>query len=293
MSAVWQRPSLTALEVGWRWIVGTIVWLMGSVAFRNYGVEYRVDTTPLRNATVFQPVAAIQSFEGVGRSLWVYAEPKLSTLIPAVVLLWFLAAAVGRTFVLRRMDGALKPRRFTMLGLSALRAVLVTGVWGLLIWTIAWAVRVTITGPAAVLAEPNIVLFCAIVIVAALSLYVLWAIFSWPFYLAPLIAMERGLGPLAALRAALRGGAVRGKLIEINLVMNIVKIAVLVLAMVFSASPLPFSTVETQTFLNCWWFGVMLLYLATSDYFHIVRSAAYLLLWRFDNISGEAAATGR
>jgi hypothetical protein len=129
------------------------------------------------------------------------------------------------------------------------------------------------------------VLFCAIVIVAALVLYVLWAVFSWPFYLAPLIAMEQGLGAVAAFRAALHGGPVRGKLIEINLVMNIVKIAVLVLAMVFSASPLPFSSVETQTFLNCWWSGVILLYLISLDYFHVVRAAAYLSLWRACDVS--------
>ncbi len=48
----------------------------------------------------------------------------------------------------------------------------------------------------------------------------------------------------------------RGKLIEINMVMNIVRIALIVLAMVFSASPLPFSSVETQMFFNCWWGGV-------------------------------------
>ena len=72
----------------------------------------------------------------------------------------------------------------------------------------------------------------------------------------------------------------RGKLIEINMVMNIVRIALIVLAMVFSASPLPFSSVETQTFLTCWWAGVGLVYLGMSDYFHVVRSAAYLSLWR-------------
>ena len=38
--------------------------------------------------------------------------------------------------------------------------------------------------------------------------------------------------------------------------MNIVRIALIVLAMVFSATPLPFNTITTQTFLNFWWCGV-------------------------------------
>ena len=134
-------------------------------------------------------------------------------------------------------------------------------------------------------------LFCAMLIVGSLALYVLWGAVSWPFYLAPLLAMQLGVGPGAALKAAFRSGAVRGKLIEINLVMNIVRIALIVLAMVFSASPLPFSSVETQTFLNCWWGGVGLVYLGMSDYFHVVRSAAYLSLWRAYNFpdSGQRA----
>ena len=124
-------------------------------------------------------------------------------------------------------------------------------------------------------------------IVGSLSLYVLWGVVSWPFYLAPLLAMQLGVGPGAALKAAFASGAVRGKLVEINLVMNIVRIALIVLAMVFSASPLPFSSVETQTFLNFWWGGVGLLYLGISDYFHVVRAAAYERLYR-----GDAASLG-
>jgi hypothetical protein len=69
-------------------------------------------------------------------------------------------------------------------------------------------------------------------------------------------------------------------LIEVNLVMSIVKIAVLVLAMVFSACPLPFSNVESPTFLAGWWAGVIVVYLATLDYFHVVHAVAHLWLWR-------------
>jgi len=207
-----------------------------------------------------------------------------------VTVLWLVVAAVGRTMVLRRLDGRLQPRRFTMLVLGALRAGLLAVVWGLWLYGVGVAVRVSITGPASRQAEPSVVLFCAMLIVGTLGLYVLWGALSWPLYLAPLLAMQLGLGPAGALKAAFRSGPVRGKLIEINLVMNIVRIALIVLAMVFSASPLPFSSVETQTFLNCWWGGVGLVYLGMSDYFHVVRSAAYLSLWRAYDFSGSERA---
>jgi len=62
-------------------------------------------------------------------------------------------------------------------------------------------------------------------------------------------------------------------------VMGIVKVILIVLAMVFSACPLPFETVETRAFLIWWTVGVGVLWVVASDYFHVVRAAVYLRLW--------------
>jgi hypothetical protein len=285
MSAVWRRPSLAGLEIGWRWLVGVVVLCVAAVMLGSYGVDVHVNSAGLQNLSAFQPVAAIQSLDALADSIWVYMAPILRWLVPSAIVLWMVIAALGRTVVLRRLDGALRPRRFAMLVLGALRAGLLAAMWGLWMWGVRLAVHVSITGPAARQVEPSIVLLCAMLIVGTLAIYVLWAAVSWPFYLAPLLAMQLGLGPGGALKTAFRSGAVRGKLVEINMVMNIVRIALIVLAMVFSASPLPFSSVETQTFLNWWWGGVGLAYLGMSDYFHVVRSAAYLSLWRSYNFS--------
>ncbi len=91
-------------------------------------------------------------------------------------------------------------------------------------------------------------------------MFTAWAFVSWVFAVAPLLAMLRDLPPLASLRAAANTGRLRGRLIEINLVMGIVKIALLVLAMVFSATPLPFQDVATREFLAWWWAGVAVIY---------------------------------
>jgi hypothetical protein len=283
MTEVWRRPSLTGLEIGWRWLVGGIALYVAAVALGSYGVGVNVDVSGLQNLSVFQPVAAIQSIHALAHSIWGYTIPMLRWMVPSVIVLWLVVAAVGRTVVYRRLDATLQGRRFAVLVLGAIRAGLLAAAWGLWLYGVRLAVRISITGPAARQVEPSIVLFCAMLIVGSLAIYVLWAAVSWPFYLAPLLAMQLGLGPGGALKAAFRSGAVRGKLIEINMVMNIVRIALIVLAMVFSASPLPFSSVETQTFLNCWWGGVGLVYLGMSDYFHVVRSAAYLSLWRAYN----------
>jgi hypothetical protein len=94
-----------------------------------------------------------------------------------------------------------------------------------------------------------------------------------------MVAMRRGVGIMAALRGSWGLGGVKAKLVEINLVLGIVKIALIVLAMVFSACPLPFQDVATAEFLAWWWAGVTVLYLVWSDFFHVARLVGYLELW--------------
>jgi hypothetical protein len=292
MTEVWGRPSLAWLEIAWRWLVGGVVLYVAAVVLGSQGIDAKVNAAGLQNLSAFQPVAAIQSLHALAASILVYTGPKLLWMAPLGIVFWLGIAAVGRTAVLRRLNTELQARRLAMLTLGALRAGFLAVMWGVWIWGVRLAMRISITGPASRQAEPSIVLFCAMLIVGTLALYVLWGAASWPFYLAPLLAMQLGLGPGAALKAAFRSGVVRGKLIEINMVMNIVRIALIVLAMVFSASPLPFSSVETQTFLNWWWGGVGLVFLGMSDYFQVVRSAAYLSLWRAYNFPDSGVARG-
>jgi hypothetical protein len=281
MSRVWSSPSLTALEIAWRWFAGVLLAFFARQALLGHGVAIAFDTTLLQSVTVFRPVQAVDTFKAIIEPVWFYAIPTLRWLLPLLVLFWNLIAALGRTLVLRRLDPALHARRLALFLLGTLRTLFLSAGWALWIWLVIAASRIAITNPAGRGEEPSLVLFAAILICGTLALYCLWAIVSWPLQLALLLAMRNNLGPFAALRAAVTSSKdLRSKLIEINLVMNIVKLALIVLAMVFSASPLPFTSVATPEFLQIWWAGVILLYLAMSDYFQVVRAAAYLSLHR-------------
>ena len=280
MSSVWQRSSLAVLEILWRWMVGAPIIALVFLEAQHVARHVTLNTAALEAMTVFQPVAAFQTIDAAMAVLVPAVRPIMLWLLPAAAAAWLLVAAFGRTLVLRRLDCSLQARPLALLLLGTLRASVLASVWMLWLGLFMQAGKIAISGPAAHGGEPDIVLYAAILICGSLLLYVVWAIVSWPLHLAPLLAMQQNLGSWAALCAAIRSTAVRGKLIEVNLVMHIVKIAALVLALVFSASPLPFTSVETQTFLNAWWSGVLLLYFAASDYFHVVRSAAYISLWR-------------
>jgi hypothetical protein len=284
---------LTGLEVMWRWAYGVpALWIIFTQVRRvlaaHTGGTYELARLGLDRALLNDPVGALTADPlGAVNKLTHAIDlvlPDLkhlgAWLVPLLVAVWIVVSSIGRTVVLSRADLGLRSKPVTLMLLQVIRlAALGASFW---VWfsAIEWAARVAVTSPIAAGEEPNLVLYCAIMIVTTLGLFVLWGIVSWIFSIAPMLAMLGGSGVFGSLAAALRLGPLKSKLVEINLVMGIVKIALIVLAMVFSATPLPFESVTSQGFLAWWWVGVTLLYLVGSDFFHVARLVAYLNLWR-------------
>jgi len=280
LSECWRRPSLTALEVLWRWAYGVPALLVLRYEAIRILQETPVDFAALRNMTVLDPMGSATT---LAKALEVLLPAVLRVavwLVPAMVVAWVMMSAVGRTVVLRRVDGRLHRRVGTLIVLQAVRVVALLGSFVVWFWCMERVAEMTVMGPVAAGGEPNLVGYFSLVIVATLGLFTLWAVVSWALAIAPLLAMLRGLGAGASLAAAFRLGPLKSKLVEINLVMGIVKIALIVLAMVFSATPLPFESVTTPEFLLWWWAGVTVVYFLASDFFHVARQVAYLQLWR-------------
>jgi hypothetical protein len=280
LSACWKRPSLTALEVLWRWVYGIPALLVLRYEGLRILRETPLDYGALRNMTVLDPMASAGT---MAKAMMALLPPVLRVAVwlgPVLVVVWVVVSSVGRTVVMRRVDGRLYARLGTLMVLQAVRVVALLGSFLVWFWGMEWAAEVTVTGPIAVGGEPNLVGYFALVIVGTLGLFTLWAAVSWALAVAPLLAMLRGLGAGGSLAAAFRVGPLKSKLVEINLVMGIVKIALIVLAMVFSASPLPFESVATPEFLLWWWLFVTGIYFVASDFFHVARQVAYLQLWR-------------
>jgi len=280
LSACWRRPSLTAMEVAWRWAYGAPA--LALVAYESTRVlrETPVDVGALQRMSVLDPMSAAATLV---EAATVLLPPELKVaewLAPLLLVVWVVASSLGRTIVLRRVDAGLHARPGTLVVLQTIRMVALAGSFAAWFVCLRADAGATVNGPTAVGQEPELVLYSAIAIVATLGLFTLWAVVSWALSVAPLLAMMRNLGAGASLAAAFKGRLVRGKLIEINLVMGIVKIALIVLAMVFSACPLPFESVATPGFMLWWYAGVTLVYLVASDFFHVVRLAYYLEMWK-------------
>jgi hypothetical protein len=284
MAAVWKRPGLVGVEIAWRWAFWVVVW--GAVWLKVGTAVVLVWQEQMSSMlTVAVHGGFIFGFDG---KAFVRGLPS----VVAFLVVWALVSGVGRGVVMPLLDARLRPRRGTLMLLAAMRVLAWAGLVGVWLWALVKTWIVMVERPAVRGEYPSYVPGFAIVLFVMLGLFLLWCGVSWMFRLAAVLAAMKGLGVVGSLRAAWGSGALRGKLIEINLVMGIVKVALIVLAMVFSACPLPFSSVETQTFLACWWSGVGVLWVVASDYFHVVRAAAYLRLAAAYEIVPEGVARG-
>lgn len=274
---VFRRPSLIAIEVGWRWLFGIPFLLVCWQQVQQILAAYPVDSSAFASLDTQNPwVAAVQISNGIS-----FYEPHvlavLRWLLPAAATIWIVISGLGRGLLLQRMDARMRFRPFTMmvpqgawLGLFALF------VWGWL-RSMQWvaATHINVTG------EPDLVGYFIWAIVLSLGFFTVFALSSWPLLIAPLLVLCENRSVASALRESLRlGNPFTGKLVEINLVLGIVKLALIVVAMVFSAAPLPFSDELGEGAMHIVAAASLVFYLLANDFLQVVRLKAFLAFWK-------------
>ena len=208
----------------------------------------------------------------------------LRWLLPSAALAWAVVSGVGRNLLLMRMEPGVRFRPFAMTVLQgAWLALLGVTLWG---WFVCmqWAAATHITASA----EPDLVGYFVWVIVLALAFFTTFALTSWVFSIAPILALLERRSTLSALGQSFRlGKAFTGKLAEINLVLGIVKLALLVVAMVFSAAPLPFADELGPGAMHFVAAASGIFFLVANDFFQVVRLKAFVEFWKI--FRGQAA----
>jgi hypothetical protein len=292
LALCWRRPSLVGLELVWRWSFGipllVVLWYAGLHIWGE--TVARLRATGIFEFSLQYPMAGA---EQVSDAIDVLKAPALHAtawLLPVAMVAWAVAAGLGRNAVVRRYRPETPRRPGAMIVLQLLRIAALCAMFAVWFLAIRWAANfslanVSLGGDAK--GEPNLVLYCALAIIFSLGIFTVWALLSWVFSIAPLLALLEGRGVGDTLLRSLRLGPLRGKLVEINLVMGIAKMGLVVLAMVFSATPLPFENVVSGKALYAWWAVVTVLYLVASDFFQVARVVAFVELW---GIYGEGLA---
>ena len=276
MGGVIRRPSLLAIEVAWRWLFGIPFLLVFWQQAQQILAAYPLESSGLDSLDTQNPwVAATQ----ISNGLVFYLPHVLAVLrwmLPAAAALWIVVSGFGRGLLLQRIDARIRFRPFaTMAFQGAWLALFALAVWGWL-HSMQWAAATHI----AVAGEPDLVGYFIWAIFLSLGFFTAFALASWPFSIAPLLAGLEDRSVFSALGASLRlGKPFTGKLVEINLVLGIVKLALIVVAMVFSAAPLPFSDELGGGALQMVSAASVVFYLVANDFFQVVRIRAFLAFW--------------
>lgn len=291
MAWVFTRPSLTALEVAWRWLVGAPLALVCWIQLQKILVALPPESTGLTSLDITNPWVSALRLAVAWDSYRPHVLGVLRWLVPIAAIAWIVVSGIGRNLVLMRMQRGVTPRLpFRPLAMIALQAawVAVLALTGWAWWTsISWAAATHIgTG-----AEPDLVGYTMWAIFLTLVFFSLWALISWSVAIAPMLLLLENCSPAAALARSLKlGRPFSSKLVEVNLVMGIVKLALLVLAMVFSSVLIPFGDQIGVKTLYIEWFIVSLFYFIASDYFHLVRLKGFIEFWRI--FRGDASLGG-
>jgi hypothetical protein len=276
MGDVFRRPSLIAIEVAWRWLFGIPFLLVSWQQAQQILAAYPVDSSAFASLDTQNPwVAAAQISNGISY----YTPPVLAVLhwlLPAAAALWIVASGVGRGLLLKRMDSRLNFRPFTLMVSQGAWL----GLFGFFVWGWLRSMRWIAVTHIDVVGEPDLVGYFIWAIFLSLGFFTAFAIGSWPLLIAPLLALREKRSALSALGESLwMGKKFTGKLIEINLVLGIVKLALIVVAMVFSAAPLPFSDELGQGAMHIVTAASVVFYLIANDFFQVVRLKAFLAFW--------------
>jgi len=281
MGWIWAHPLITAIEIGWRWVFGipflAVCWMEAQRVFAALPPE----AAGVNAINAQNPWQAALQLARVWELYQPHVNASLRWLTPAAAVVWILVSGVGRGLVLKRLDPELAARLgmrpFAMMALQAGWLAVLGAVWLGWLRSMAWvsATHITMGG------EPDLVGYAFWAVFLSLGFFTAWALVSWPLTIAPVVMLLEGRSAIAALGQSLRLGKVfTGKLVEINLVMGIVNLALIVLAMVLSAAPLPFSDELGADALHAITALAVVFYLVASDYFQVVRLKGFVEFWK-------------
>ena len=285
MTDVFRRPSLVAVEVAWRGLFGVpfliVCWRQVHQILATYPLAVSGwDSVSLQNPwTSSLQLASVIS----------YYQPHVFSVMrwlgPVAAIAWAIVSGLGRSVLLMRLERRDAARALPPVTFRPFPVIVLQGGWlillGFTLW--AWFRSMQWVGATHISTggEPDLVGYFIWAIFLSLGFFTAFALVSWPFTIAPFLALLENRSTLSALGQSLQlGKPFTSKLAEINLVMGIVKLALLVLAMVFSAAPLPFSDELGPTALHFVTAVSAVLYLIANDFFQVVRLKAFLEFWK-------------
>jgi len=276
MAWMLRHPTVLALEVGWRWLFGIPFLLVCWSRLQHVLTILTPENSGLTNINAQNPWIAAGE---LSRVWWQY-QPlivnELGSIVPIAALAWILVSALGRSLALKAAEPRIRFRPAAMLLLQTAWLIVFGSICCGWFWSVA---RVASTHFARG-NEPDLIGFAIWLIFLSLGFFTIWALLGWIVSVAPVLMLLEDCSAPSALRLTFKlGRPFTSELFEIGMVMGIVNLALVVVAMVLSAAPLPFSDELGGEALHAVWAGATVFYLIAHDYFQIVRLKCFVQFW--------------
>ena len=276
MAWMLRHPAVVALEVCWRWLFGIPFLLVCWSRLQHVLTILPPEDSGLTSINAQNPWIAAGE---LSRAWWQY-QPlianELRSLLPIAALAWILVSAFGRSFALKAAEPRIRFRPAAMLLLQTAWLIVFASICCGWFWSVGRVASTHFTRGS----EPDLIGFAIWLIFLSLGYFTLWGLLGWIVSVAPVLMLLEDCSVPSALRLTFKlGRPFTSELFEIGMVMGIVNLALVVVAMVLSAAPLPFSDELGGDALHVVWAAAAVFYLIAHDYFQIVRLKCFVQFW--------------
>lgn len=278
--AVRRQPAVLLAEIAWRWSWGAASLAVLVAAARAYLASVTVTSADMAELKSRVPTlvadAIARMLAGSGATLARIAV----VVIPALAILWILAASLGRAATLKALfPQAAKVRLRAMLGLHFLRAA--AALAGVICYMGAAMVASRVAAPSED-ANPqeianNLVLFGFVFLVIVVLVVVAWSTVNWFLSLAPVFVARDGRDTFGALADAERlFRRHKRDFSSVGFLIGLLKLFLIGAVTVFSLAALVLVGTVPGWAVTAIIVVLTLLYFAASDFLYMARLAAYV-----------------
>ena len=267
-----REPSLLAIEVAWRWTFGAVA--LALLAFAFVRLQHAVVINPEEEAQLhsMSPDLMGQALVMIAARAMPIAGRLAAILIPALLVLWSVAAILGRAVVLTRLVGPPRERMHWngFIGVHVLRAASILGLTaGYLAASFFAALFVNPE-------DPNYLLGALVFVVMFVVVVALWMWVHWVLSVAAIFPVTDGMGTVASVQSAFRLVRTRGgELAAVATGNGTARSLVALVFTFFGLLPLPLYSVAPGL-LTAIEIIIALTYCVISDWFLLARLVGYL-----------------
>jgi hypothetical protein len=298
--AAFRRPSLTFVEIAWRWTVGAVAWglsLFWLIEYLNTLLVSKGDAALLATK---QPLLVGRAIAHILRGSLNRAVFATLVVLLAVTLLWVVAASVGRIATVRGLldrfrnneihnstgtNVVVEPQPLrSILGLNILRAILtLAAVLGLVGAAVLASFASTPENP-----QPGLVFLLFLPIAGLVCLA--WSALNWLLSLAAIFAVRDGNDALEAVFATVAFFREHsGPVIAVSTWTGLAHLIALSVASTAVSLPLAFLQIAPWRLVVAVIVLVTLVYFAVVDWLYIVRLAGYVFITEMPEALSEPA----